>query len=159
MSNVLTGGDGNDVLRGKFGADTLNGGAGADLLVGGSGIDTMVYSQASDSTSVDFDTIRTLSRSDKFQLWFQVTGLDHQIGGSLNSASFDSDLSAGTAGLEAHHAVVFHATSGTDAGDYFLVIDANGQAGYQAGEDLVIRLDNANINDHYHLSLDQFVTT
>lgn len=155
-ANILTGNAGNDILHGREGADILNGGAGADYLTGGLGADTYIYLQASDSTSVNFDTIRTLSRIDKVQTWFQVTGVDHEVHGALNSASFDSDLAAATGSLEANHAEIFHATSGTDAGDYFLVIDANGQAGYQAGSDLVIKIDHGHL---HHLSVSDFVTS
>ena len=61
--------------------------------------------------------------------------------GSLSAASFDADLAAGLNGfLGAGQAALFSATSGTMAGRLFAVIDGNGVAGYQAGEDLVIEL-------------------
>jgi Ca2+-binding RTX toxin-like protein len=156
-NNTLTGGAGNDDLHGGHGMDVLNGGGGADYLVGGSGADEYVYAQASDSTGVNFDTIKTFGSVDTFKLSFQVTGIDHAVHGALSSGSFDSDLAAATGNLEAHHAEFFHATSGTYAGDTFLIIDANGQAGYQAGGDLVIRVDNF---VHAHdLSVSDFVTS
>jgi serralysin len=156
-NNVLTGGAGNDDLHGSAGNDTLIGGAGADYLVGGSGSDTYVYNQASDSTGTDFDTIKSFGSVDKFQFWFQVTGVDHDVHGALSAGSFDSDLAAATQNLQAHHAELFHATSGTYAGDTFLIVDANGQAGYQAGSDVVIRLDN--IVHAHHLSVSDFTTS
>jgi hypothetical protein len=58
----------------------------------------------------------------------------------LNAASLDSDLAAALAGLNANHAVQFTADSGTLAGHNFEVIDTNGIAGYQAGQDMVIEL-------------------
>jgi hypothetical protein len=40
-----------------------------------------------------------------------------------------------------HHAALFKADAGSHSGQTFLVVDANGIAGYQAGEDFVIRLE------------------
>lgn len=158
VANTLIGGAGKDSLHGLGGNDILDGGAGSDYLVGGRGNDTYLYSTASDSTGTNFDTVRTFSvQHDKFDLWFQVTGLDHASHGVLDASAFNSDLAAATSNLEAHHAELFHATSGSFAGDTFLVIDANGQAGYQAGSDLVIRLDN--VTHAHDLSVSDFVTT
>ncbi len=84
------------------------------------------------------------------------TAVDASVtSGALSTASFDTDLAAavGASQLGAHHAVVFTASSGTLAGDHFLVIDANGTAGYQAGQDFVILLDTAGQHypDHFGL--------
>ncbi|HEY1838514.1 MAG TPA: M10 family metallopeptidase C-terminal domain-containing protein [Rhizomicrobium sp.] len=157
-SNTLTGGAGHDSLHGLAGSDTLNGGAGADYLVGGRGNDTYVYGAASDSTGANFDTIRTFSvLHDKFALSFQLVGIDHAAKGALDIGAFNSDLAAATGNLQAYHAELFHATSGSFAGETFLVIDANGQAGYQAGSDLVIRLDHV-VHPH-DISVGDFVTS
>ena len=73
-----------------------------------------------------------------------VRALSQAGSGTLSTASFDADLAAGLAGiLGAGQAALFSASSGTLAGHVFAVIDANGVAGYQAGEDLVIELANA----------------
>ena len=45
--------------------------------------------------------------------------------------------------LLANHAVLFTPDRGAHAGETFLIVDANGTAGYQAREDFVFRLDNA----------------
>jgi len=65
--------------------------------------------------------------------------------GKLSTATFNSDLAAdlGATKLGADHAVLFTASKGDLAGDTFLVVDLNGTAGYQAGQDLVIRLTGA----------------
>ncbi len=39
--------------------------------------------------------------------------------------------------------MIFTPDLGTLAGDHFLVVDANGVAGYQAGQDLVIELTSS----------------
>lgn len=157
LNNTLSGGAGNDALHGGVGNDILIGGAGADFLVGGSGADTFQYLQASDSTGAGFDTIKHFGDRDKIGVWFQVTGIDATTHGALDAGAFDSDLAAATQNLEAHHAEIFHATSGSFAGDEFLIVDANGQAGYQAGSDLVIRID---MDEHTHgLSVSDFVTS
>jgi hypothetical protein len=64
--------------------------------------------------------------------------------GTLSTLSFDSDLAAGVSGLmtDAKDAVWFTATAGDLSGKAFLVVDANGIAGYQAGEDYVFEMVN-----------------
>ena len=51
---------------------------------------------------------------------------------AVNTSSF--------AGLGANHAILFRPDAGDLEGRTFLVIDTNGVAGYQAGEDMVIHL-------------------
>ncbi len=114
--DVLRGGGGRDALYGDSGNDRLDGGGGADILVGGSGDDTYIYGRTSDSDGTSFDTVvRFNTMHDKFQLWFAVTGIDQKDSGSLSAGSFDSDLTKAMGNLEAHHAELFKATSGTDA--------------------------------------------
>jgi hypothetical protein len=80
-------------------------------------------------------------------LWYQVTGVDTAITTGAVGATrrFDSDLASavGATKLAAHHAVLFTPNSGPHAGETFLIVDANGVAGYQASADLVILLGNA----------------
>ena len=49
-------------------------------------------------------------------------------------------------------AIVFDPDSGDFAGKTFLVVDANGVAGYQAGQDLVFELDHASHLNHLKAS-------
>jgi hypothetical protein len=64
--------------------------------------------------------------------------------GALSAGSFDSDLAAALNGqLGAGQSALFTADSGSFAGRTFAIVDANGQAGYQAGQDFVIELANA----------------
>jgi len=153
-NDVLTGGDGNDQLSGNAGNDILFGGKGADFLSGGHQHDTFVYTAADQSTSTGFDTISHFSaKADAFDLWFTVDAIDTAVTtGALSLASFDSDLSAALAGMGAHEAIVFDPDSGDFAGKTFLVVDANGVAGYQAGQDLVFELDHASHLNHLKLS-------
>jgi hypothetical protein len=73
-----------------------------------------------------------------------VSGIDAAVThGTLDTgASFDADLAAaiGAGQLGSHHAVLFTADSSSTGldGHTFLVVDVNGTAGYQAGQDLVI---------------------
>ncbi len=144
---VLTGGAGNDTLTGGAGNDVITGGKGADLLAGGAGSDHFVYVHAAESTGAAFDTISRFDGSqDAFDLTYTVSGINAAVtSGALSAATFDSDLSTaiGASQLSAHHAVLFTASSGDFAGDTFLIVDANNAAGYQAGLDFVIRLDQA----------------
>ncbi|MEJ1970005.1 MAG: bluetail domain-containing putative surface protein [Rhizomicrobium sp.] len=77
-----------------------------------------------------------------------VAAIDPELfGGALSAASFDTDLAAAVDAtkLAAHHAVLFTPNAGGDAGSTFLVVDANGVAGYQAGQDFVFEVDHATI--------------
>ncbi|MGH6870713.1 MAG: beta strand repeat-containing protein [Rhizomicrobium sp.] len=145
--NILRGGAGDDILHGGSAANFLTGNGGADSLICSDHVDTLYYKAVGDSTSATYDTVSYFNPSaDKFHLFTSVTGVDASVTtGALSTASFDSDLAAavGSGQLAAHHAVVFTADSGTLAGDHFLVIDVNGTAGYQAGQDLVIQIANA----------------
>ena len=79
-----------------------------------------------------------------------VTGFAAAVAaGTLSADSFDEDLAAALAAdaLGAGQAVLFTPDSGDLAGTVFLVVDANGEAGYQAGEDLVIALPGAEATD------------
>ncbi len=145
-SDVLYGFAGNDTLSGGAGADLLRGGAGADILSGGSGPDTFLYSGVSDSTSTGFDQIQDFNTDDVFRLGVSVTGVDATVtSGTLSQANFDGDLSAQlSTHLAAHHAVVFAPTASDYANHYFLIVDANGIAGYQAGEDFVFDISGSN---------------
>ncbi len=143
----IIGGDGADKLTGGKGNDVLQGGNGADLLNGARGNDVFVYTAVGQSTGPVFDTIAGFStKQDKIDVWFAVTGVDAAVShGALSLASFNGDLAMalGAAHLAGNHAVVFTPDAGDLAGDTFLVVDANGTAGYQAGQDLVIELDHA----------------
>ncbi|HTQ14143.1 MAG TPA: bluetail domain-containing putative surface protein, partial [Rhizomicrobium sp.] len=123
----------------------LIGGAGADVLTGGAQSDTFQFDQVSDSTGTGYDTITNIDfSSDLISLDAGAAApvaIDAAItSGALSTASFDSDLAAAVdAGhLAAGDAVLFTADSGTLSGHTFLVVDHNGQAGYQAGQDYVI---------------------
>jgi Ca2+-binding RTX toxin-like protein len=144
---VMLGGDGNDSLTGGAGADRLQGGHGADLLTGGAAVDVFVYKAATDSSGGNHDTIVGLDfAADQIDLNKAVTGIDAAIGtGSLSDASFDADLAAVFTAphLGKHHAALFTADAGTLAGHTFLVVDANGTAGYQVGGDYVFDVTGA----------------
>ena len=63
----------------------------------------------------------------------------------LNAATFDTDLATaiGSGQLGAHDAVLYDPNRGDLHGHLFLVVDLNGVAGYQAGQDLVIDITGA----------------
>jgi Ca2+-binding RTX toxin-like protein len=142
--DTLIGGGGNDIIRVGSGNDTITGNGGADKIIAGIGDDTFVYSQASDSTSTTYDTIQGFDAlNDHFQLLgFSVNAINAEVtAGRLDSgANFDTDLAGiiNAAHLGAHDAVLFTASKGDLHGHTFLVVDLNGVAGYQAGQDLVI---------------------
>jgi Ca2+-binding RTX toxin-like protein len=151
-SDMLNGGAGRDELSGAAGADVLNGGKAADQMDGGIGPDTFVYANAKDSSGANCDIITGFDAdsSDHFDVTVAVTGIDPAIAmGALSDATFDGDLrTAARHHLDANHAVLFTPDAGDLAGMTFLVVDLNGKSGYQAGRDLVVRLDGAvNLGD------------
>lgn len=156
---ALKGNAGANILKGTAFADTITGGAGKDAISGGGGADHFVYRAASDSTSTGYDTV---NKADIAAVIWDVQGpieaVDAKIAtGALSAGNFDTQLgnAADDGHLGARHAVIFTPTSGGLAGTTWLIVDQNNAAGYQAGEDLVIQLTNAQ-----HLSsldVDNFV--
>jgi Ca2+-binding RTX toxin-like protein len=153
---AITSGNGDDSLRGGAlsdkldagaGNNILEGGGGADRLSAGKGADIFVYHAVTDSTGAARDAITGFDATDDvLDLDFTVTGIDARLNtGTLRSAHFDSDLATAIdAGhLAANHAIAFVASAGNLVGHIFLVVDANGLAGYQAGQDLVVELATA----------------
>ncbi|HEX2590044.1 MAG TPA: calcium-binding protein [Rhizomicrobium sp.] len=145
-SFVLKGGAGADTLVGGAKQDTFTGGLGADTMTGGGSKDVFVYTNVLESTGTTHDTIVGFDfKLDKFDLDVTVTGIDANVSGALSDGSFNADLKSAikASKLGAGHAVEFDATGGSLAGHHFLVVDANGVAGYQSGADYVIELSGA----------------
>lgn len=138
--DFIFGGAGNDLITGLGGADVLSGGAGADVFA---------YYAASDSTGANYDVIADFDpAADRIDLPGTVAGFGAAIeGGSLSEASFDGDLAAALAGLGANQARWFAPDTGDLAGTIFLVVDGNGVAGYQAGQDYVFAIGGAPLAD------------
>lgn len=141
-SFAFFGGAGTDQFFGAGGDDLVQGLGGADTLTGGGGSDTFAYLSASDSTGTGYDTLADFNPAeDKIDLPGTVTGFDTAIqSGALSTGSFNADLGAALSHLGAGHAVVYAPNTGDLAGKIFLVVDGNGVAGYQAGEDYVFAL-------------------
>ncbi len=151
-SDSMYGGDGADVMRGFGGRDHLYGGDGDDRLVGGGQHDVLDGGEGADTFHFDItnralgqpDTIVGFDASeDKIDIAQKVHALDPTAEGSGSVESLASDLGNHHAQLviqdrgeiDADH----HARGGVK---YFIVVDVNGTTGYQAGEDLLIRLQN-----------------
>lgn len=146
---IFLGSDSADVFLGSSGNDVIHGEGGADTLTGGGGSDTFVYLGAGDSTGAAYDTLADFNPAqDKIDLPGTVTGFDTAIqSGALSTGSFSADLATALSGLGAGHAVVYAPDSGDLAGKVFLVVDANGVAGYQEGEDYVFALPATTLAD------------
>ena len=141
--------DGNLVVYAGSGSSFIEGGLGADKLYAGSGADTFAYAAVGDSTGATFDTITGFNTgSDKIDLIGSlsgVTAIDAAVAtGVLGPTNFNTVLAhdIGAGQLQAGGAVLFTPSSGGYAGGTFLIIDENGVAGYQAGQDLVIELSH-----------------
>lgn len=140
MGDVFLGGAGNDLLYGLGGGDTLSGGGGRD---------TFAYYDAAQSSGPAYDILADFDpTADRIDLEVSVTGFDAAVqGGTLSTASFGADLGAALAGLGAGHAMFYAPDAGDLAGNVFLVVDANGIAGYQEGEDYVFALPGTTLGD------------
>jgi Ca2+-binding RTX toxin-like protein len=155
--NILRGLTGDDTILGGKGNDTINGGTGVDQLIGSEGkdvinpgndaeADILRYVNANESTGRLRDIVAdfNLNNEDLFDFGAMPTSVSPNVtGGTLNEATFNADLTAAVNGsFPAHGAVLFDPSAGTAdyANTAYLVVDANGVAGYQAGEDFVIQL-------------------
>jgi Ca2+-binding RTX toxin-like protein len=141
---AFLGGAGGDHFTGGAGNDDFHGLGGADVLAGGGGADVFHYGSASESTGAAHDSLVGFDfAADRIDLPGAVTGFDAKVGhGALSTSSFDADLAAafGSANLGANHAAWFTPDSGDLAGQTFLIVDGNGVAGYQAGQDFVFHM-------------------
>ncbi|MEG3179554.1 beta strand repeat-containing protein [Sphingomonas sp. LT1P40] len=135
------GGQGHDMIFGSAGDDRIFGGNGSDFLYGGGGNDIYVYDAVSQSTGINADGIH-LTAGDKIDFNFTVGGTAATVNGGMLGGDFDIDLAAaiGAGQMGAGQAVLFRPDAGIYAGQSFLIVDANGVAGYQAGQDYVIGL-------------------
>jgi len=135
----IYGGTAADTITGSSGADWIFGGPGGDVLTGGAGGDTFYYDDVSQSASTGYDRLVGFDDSvDRIDLPFIVGTFAGTASGTLNSATMDATFASTFGGLPNHQAALFTATGGDLAGQTFVVVDANGVAGYQAGADYVI---------------------
>lgn len=136
-TDVLGGGAKDDVIQGNLGADILGGAGGSDLFV---------YPAASHSTGIGHDQIVEFNaNADKIVVPAVVTGIDAAVNsGTLNESNFDARLASriDASRLGVDHAVLYKPSAGDFAGVQFLIVDLNATAGYQAGADLVLRLNS-----------------
>jgi hypothetical protein len=147
---TLAGGAGDDTLAGGTRNDTLIGGGGADTMSAGDGANAFHYNEVADSTSDRFDTLVNFDThtdiiSPEFNAGVTIVELDSPVTeGTLSLATFDDDLEAaiGAGELGADNAVLFRPDGGSLAGRVFLIVEGNGVAGYQAGADLVLHLED-----------------
>jgi hypothetical protein len=126
LHGVLNGGAGNDTLSGATTDMIFNGGTGADYMTAGTGVNTFEYAGAGDST-----TGKGVDAIDGFDF-----SRDHLIVAGHTISTFDEIHALGS--LQAGHAAIAQNSNGV-----FIVVDENGQAGYQAGADLEIKLIDA----------------
>jgi hypothetical protein len=126
------------------------GGPGGDDFTGGSGADTFVYEVGDPFTGANRDIIHNFdAASDEFQ--YNIIGTENTAVtiGNVSAATIDADLTSllTASRFSANAFVLVTPKSGNLAGHHFLVVDGNGVAGYQAGHDLVIELqDGVNLN-------------
>lgn len=144
-------GAGWDVINGGSGDDIITGGALPDILNGGSGHDTFVYQSAEDTAGSYHDTIVGFDAAmDYFEMPVGVSGIDPKIiVPSIDDTlmafeqAFSEAVNANV--LAAHHAVLLKENGDESAHRTYLIVDANGIAGYQAATDYTIQLDHGHL--------------
>jgi hypothetical protein len=115
---------------------------------GGEGADVFHFFAESGGDRQAVIVVHFDANEDRIDISNGVTGIDESISGSGNLEDLvNSEV------LDAHHAVLVLQRDpptdiergGVDArgGRLFLVIDYNGDAGYQRGEDILVRLKKA----------------
>jgi hypothetical protein len=144
---VLNGGflGADTLIAGQF-SNTLKGWGDADKLIAGGGTDTFVYTEVADSQGASYDRIVGLDwAADSIDVMVAPTSIAEKLeNGIVDLATFESDLKDAIGNhLGANQAMLFQADGGDQAGKKFLVVDQNGNTGYQAVADLVIWLDGA----------------
>jgi Ca2+-binding RTX toxin-like protein len=158
-TSTIHGNDGNDTLVGGSGRDFIFGGHGQDMLLGrdkgdvldgGAAADWLELGTVGQSTGRNFDEIIGFDADNRDTIaLFDVPVEDIDptvVGGTLsNNDNFNDHLEAaiGNPELRRHHAVLFKPDDGNLAGTTFLIVDANGKAGYQANKDFVVLLTDA----------------
>jgi Ca2+-binding RTX toxin-like protein len=134
------GGAGNDVMVAGSGITALWGLGGADDLTGGTAADQFSYFSPTESVSAAYDTIHSLDfDEDVFYMFGGAPNIAGPVSGTLSAISFDSDLAAavGAGQMGVNDALIFTATGGTLTGRSFLVVNADGSAGYATGDTVI----------------------
>jgi len=153
--------DGNYFVYGTAGDDTIVGGAGndtfdltqggTDSVTGGAGADTFIlklstldptvttlnYFAAGDSTGDEvfhFSSTNTVFHIDGVS----ISGVD-EVSGDASDATLAADIDAAIAGTT-DNAILFTVTGGDEAGNAYVIVDANGDHAYTAGTDYLIKL-------------------
>jgi Ca2+-binding RTX toxin-like protein len=140
----VLGGAGADIVIGSANGDLIYGAAGADRIIGGGGADIFQYRAISDSAGLAYDCLVGFDCTvDRIDLPGDRGGLTDLVSaGRLSAGSFAADLTAALEGiLGVGDAALFTPDQGDLAGRIFLVVDANGRAGYQSGEDFLLELE------------------
>jgi Ca2+-binding RTX toxin-like protein len=151
-TDALSGDEGSDLIAGEAGADSLLGGAGDDRLLGGAGGDTLVGGAGADtfdctgdgaSFGSSYDRLVDVDfGADHLSVGRGVNSFADTVHGRLSASEVDDDLAALlTVGrFGADQAIFVKADAGDLAGSAFLILDGNGTAGYQAGQDFVFQI-------------------
>lgn len=161
LTGTINGNSGDDVIVTGANDDRIIGSAGSDILTGGAGHDTFSYGTANsgESSGTAHDRITAFDfDSDTFSVFATVTGIDATVAsGEVRADHFARDVRAGVdaSALQGGHAVLFKPNTGDLAGHTFLIVDANGRAGFQTDKDYVFDITGA--LHLSHLDPDNFI--
>jgi Ca2+-binding RTX toxin-like protein len=119
----LVGDLGNDILKGSRGKDGLYGGEGADLITGGKDRDRIYYTDASESTIDQRDTVK-FGKVDRFV--FSSFDGDSTTEGQQMLSFIGKQAFSGTAGeLRATRSVLEADTNGDGLADFAVNLNGN----------------------------------
>lgn len=149
-NNLIQGMNGDDIVRGGAGNDRIDGGAGSDNLGGDAGADIFIFQAPSASTGLTHDMIVN-ANFDEDRLDFDVRPASLVVvnGGRLTSGNFDADIAAivnsiFTPGGPGQAVLIDPDDGGLNQPEHrYLVIDADKDGAYTAGEDYVVELFQA----------------
>jgi serralysin len=155
---TLLGGRASDHLTGGQDIDHLKGDRGLDFIDGEGGADIVVYTDIIQSTGINCDHV-TYDGKDKFDLGVIVNSVQDILRNKFNGTTarkFNDNLEEVVDGAElpAFSAVVLDVNQGDWSGHDFLIVDANGSAGFQADEDYVIEIIGGHLGQ---IDVDSFV--
>lgn len=137
----LVGSQFNDTLIGGIGDNVLTGGAGADRLSGRAGADLFVYAAPDESSQANTDAIVGFDCAGGDRFRFMGDTPTSVLALDLTGAQFANlPLTLGASTMAVGEAVLVHVLNGVAKGRDFLLVDANGQAGFQPAGDYAIEL-------------------
>ncbi|MDP3759234.1 MAG: calcium-binding protein [Ramlibacter sp.] len=143
-----------DTFSGDGGNNRIEGAGGADDMIGDAGQDTFVYKSFSDSVELEMDDIYDFTwGSSGDVIDFSALQMDWYVDLAYHTTAFSSftEVKAEAESVLSGWREIFVATDGADT---YVFMNKPGDYGYDAGEDMLIKL--VGVHDLSSLSADNF---